>query len=212
VPEEPVTFGELEQLVLRLMGNSVEALEQQLLSRLKEQTLVGGKRVARQELPELPKDAVTSVHRVKVSLYGAKPPVWRRLEIPSAVPLSRVHAVLQIAFDWGAPAGGVEGPDPARATPPGPGQRVGWTALVMRVAGTVVPGYLLLLAVVVAYYFGVARVGPGFLEGAVTGTALLLGLAAPVYTALSLLTERRRRSGEAGPSGVDHPPRSNPGS
>jgi hypothetical protein len=68
VPEEPVTFGELEQLVLRLMGNSVEALEQQLLSRLKEQTLVGGKRVTRQELPELPKDAVTSVHRVKVSL------------------------------------------------------------------------------------------------------------------------------------------------
>jgi hypothetical protein len=54
--------------VLRLMGNPVEALEQQLLSRLKEQTLVGGKRVARQELPELPKDAVTSVHRVKVSL------------------------------------------------------------------------------------------------------------------------------------------------
>jgi Family of unknown function (DUF6256) len=62
------------------------------------------------------------------------------------------------------------------------------------VVGTVVPGYLLLLAVVVAYYFGVARVGPGFLEGAVTGTALLLGLAAPVFTALSWLTERRRRS------------------
>ena len=100
VPEEPVTFGELEQLVLRLMGNSVETLEQQMLSRLKEQTLVGGKRVMRQELPELPKDAVTTVHRVKVSLYGAKPPVWRRLEIPSAMPLNRVHAVLQIAFDW----------------------------------------------------------------------------------------------------------------
>jgi len=100
VPEKPVTLGELEQLVLRLMGSSVEALEQQMLSRLKEQTLVGGKRVMRQELPELPEDAVTTVHRVKVSLYGAKPPVWRRLEIPSAMPLSRVHAVLQIAFDW----------------------------------------------------------------------------------------------------------------
>src|SRR5260370_37882641 len=75
-------------------------MEQQMLSRLEEQTLVGGKRVARQELPELPKDAVTTVHRVKVNLYGAKPPVWRRLEIPSAMSLNLVHAVLQIAFDW----------------------------------------------------------------------------------------------------------------
>ena len=100
MPEEPVTFDELERLVLRLTGNSVEALEQQMVSRLKEETLVGGKRVTRQELPELPEDAATTVHRVKVSLYGAKPPVWRRLEIPSAIALSRVHAVLQVAFDW----------------------------------------------------------------------------------------------------------------
>jgi hypothetical protein len=71
-----------------------------MLARLKEDTFVGGKRVKRQELPELPKDAVTTVHRVKVSLWGAKPPVWRRLEIPSAMPLNLVHAVLQIAFDW----------------------------------------------------------------------------------------------------------------
>ena len=61
-------------------------------------------------------------------------------------------------------------------------------------AGTVVGGYLLLMAVVVAYYFGVARVGPGFLESAVTGTALLLGLAAPVFAALSWLAERRARA------------------
>ncbi len=76
MPEEPVTLDQLEELLLRLTGNSIEALEQQMLSRLKEQTFVGGKRVTRQELPELPKDAVTTVHRVKVSLYGAKPPVW----------------------------------------------------------------------------------------------------------------------------------------
>ena len=100
VPEEPVTLDELERLVLRLTGNSVEALEQQMLSRIKRETPVGGKRVTRQELPELPKDALTIVHRVKVSLYGAKPPVWRRLEIPSAMPLNLVHAVPQVAFDW----------------------------------------------------------------------------------------------------------------
>jgi Plasmid pRiA4b ORF-3-like protein len=99
-PEEPVTFGELERLMLQLTGNSFEGLEQQMLARIKQETRVGGKRVARQELPGLPRDAVTTVHRVKVSLYGAKPPVWRRLEIPSAMPLNLVHAVLQIAFDW----------------------------------------------------------------------------------------------------------------
>jgi hypothetical protein len=54
-------------------------------------------------------------------------------------------------------------------------------ALARQVTGTVVGGYLLLMAVVVAYYYAVARVGPGFLQSAVTGTALLIGLAAPVF-------------------------------
>jgi hypothetical protein len=49
------------------------------------------------------------------------------------------------------------------------------------------------MAVVVAYYYGVARVGPGFLESAVTGNALLIGLAAPVFAAASWLAGRRRR-------------------
>ena len=97
VPEEPVTFDELERLLLQLMGSSPEALEQQILSHMNRETFVGGKRVTRQELPELPQDAVATVYRVKVSLYGAKPPVWRRLEIPGAMPLNLVHAVLQIA-------------------------------------------------------------------------------------------------------------------
>jgi hypothetical protein len=78
------------------------------------------------------------------------------------------------------------------ATPLDPA-RTGWAAL-RHVAGTVVGGYLLLMAVVVAYYFGVARVGPGFLESAVSGTALLLGLSAPVFLGLSWLADRRRRS------------------
>ncbi len=41
------------------------------------------------------------MHRVKASLYGAKPPVWRRLEIPSAMTLDLVHMVMQAAFRWG---------------------------------------------------------------------------------------------------------------
>ena len=80
------------------------------------------------------------------------------------------------------------------ATRPGPGQRTGRAALLRRIAGTVIGGYVLLMAVIVAYYYGVARVGPGFLESALSGTALLLGLAAPVFAALSWLAERRARS------------------
>jgi uncharacterized protein DUF6256 len=85
---------------------------------------------------------------------------------------------------------------PARepATPSGPRPRTGRAALARQIAGTVIGGYLLLMVVIVAYYFGVARVGPGFLESALTGTALLLGLAAPVFVALSWLAERRGRS------------------
>jgi hypothetical protein len=119
------------------------------------------------------------------------------------VPMAAGYLILMSALGFGlrrlyrsrgTPSGEIVGPDGTRTTPPGPGQRTGWAALVRRVAGTVIGGYLLLLAVVVAYYFGVARVGPGFLENEVTGTALLLGLAAPVFAALSWLTERRRRS------------------
>ncbi len=99
-----------------------------------------------------------------------------------------------------SPAGTGEPPGPAAAEePPGPSpagsrRRSGWASLTWHVMGTVIGGYLLLQAVVVAYYYGVARVGPGFLESAVTGPALLLGLAAPVFVAASWLTERRQRS------------------
>ena len=119
------------------------------------------------------------------------------------VPMAAGYLILMSALGFGlrrlyrprdAPPGAGSQPDRARATPPGPGPRTGWASLVRHVAGTVVGGYLLLMAVVVAYYFGVARVGPGFLESAVTGTALLLGLAAPVFAALSWLAERRGRS------------------
>jgi hypothetical protein len=124
-------------------------------------------------------------------------------ERQALVPMAAGYLILMTALGFGlrrlyrsrgTASGEAEWPDAKRTTPPGPGQRTGWAALVRRVAGTVVSGYLLLMAVVVAYYFGVARVGPGFLESALTGTALLLGLAAPVFAALSWLTERRHRS------------------
>jgi len=123
------------------------------------------------------------------------------------IPMSAGYLILMSALAFGLrrlyrPRGAVPGEQPeqpeqpaqAPATPPGPGSRTGRAALARRIAGTVIGGYLLLMAVIVAYYFGVARVGPGFLESALTGTALLLGLAAPVFAALSWLAERRGRS------------------
>jgi hypothetical protein len=101
MPKKPeASTDELARILLQAEANAAETLMQQMLDRLEQQTFVGGKRVALQKLPRLPKKAAATVHRVKVSLYGAKPPVWRRLEIPSAMTLDLVHEVVQVAFDW----------------------------------------------------------------------------------------------------------------
>ncbi len=65
-----------------------------------DEVYVGGRRVPRQKLPPLKKSAATTVRTVKASLHGAKPPVWRRLELPSELTLDMVHEVMQIAFAW----------------------------------------------------------------------------------------------------------------
>ena len=67
---------------------------------LPDEVYVGGRRVPRQELPRLEKSATATVHTVKASLHGAKPPAWRRLELPSELTLDVVHEVMQIAFAW----------------------------------------------------------------------------------------------------------------
>ena len=48
------------------------------------------------------------------------------------------------------------------------------------------------MAVVVLYYYGVARVGGTFIASAFTGCALLIALSTPVFALASWLTERRR--------------------
>jgi Plasmid pRiA4b ORF-3-like protein len=91
---------ELARMLWQAEAKAAGVLMQQTLDRFGRQTFVGGRRVPIQKLPRLPKRAATTVHQVKVSLHGAKPPVWRQIEIPSAMRLDLVHEVMQAAFGW----------------------------------------------------------------------------------------------------------------
>lgn len=45
-------------------------------------------------------DGAAAIQQIKVSLRGARPPIWRRLEVPADISLARLHTLIQIAFDW----------------------------------------------------------------------------------------------------------------
>jgi hypothetical protein len=42
----------------------------------------------------------SSVHTIKVSLRYMKPPVWRRLQVPSTTSLAELHDMIQAAMGW----------------------------------------------------------------------------------------------------------------
>lgn len=46
------------------------------------------------------KPAHGNIARLKVTLQHIRPPVWRRLEVPTALSLGALHDILQIAFGW----------------------------------------------------------------------------------------------------------------
>src|SRR5438132_1254434 len=44
--------------------------------------------------------ASAAIYRLKVTLIGTQPPIWRRLQVPGNASLGWLHAVLQVAIGW----------------------------------------------------------------------------------------------------------------
>jgi len=75
----------------------------------------------------------------------------------------------------------------------------GWPRFVVQALSTALGGYLLLMAVIVLYYYGIARISGNFLSSAVTGGLTLIAITFPVFFGRSWLAERRRRRPAASP-------------
>jgi len=42
----------------------------------------------------------TAMLRLRIDLRHAKPPIWRRIEVPDSLSLNELHMLLQMAFNW----------------------------------------------------------------------------------------------------------------
>lgn len=89
--------------ILRKFEAAISGMELSDLRRLAgDLTLLGGeaaRRAARPELRRRPRGEVATF-RIRVDLDHAEPPIWRRLDLRSDLPLDVVHQVLQAAFAW----------------------------------------------------------------------------------------------------------------
>jgi hypothetical protein len=120
----------------------------------------------------------------------------RRQHGDAAAADSRADREADVASGTLGRASGSRDREPGAAAGPGTADpRPHWLRLARHYAGTAIGGYLLLMAVVILYYYGVARVGGAFIVSAFTGCALLIALSTPVYAAGSWLAERHRPPG-----------------
>jgi Plasmid pRiA4b ORF-3-like protein len=89
--------------LLRTFESAVSGMELSDLRRLADDLLLMGSPIARREArPELrrPPRSDVAIYRIRVDLDQAEPPIWRRLDVRSDLPLDVVHRVLQAAFGW----------------------------------------------------------------------------------------------------------------
>jgi hypothetical protein len=68
----------------------------------------------------------------------------------------------------------------------------GWPRLAVQVGSVALGGYLLLMAVDVLYYYGVAKVAGQFIESAFTGGLTLIAIALPLFALATWLSVRRK--------------------
>ena len=47
-----------------------------------------------------PPDPSSALYELKITLRGSKPAIWRRIQVPGDIKLSRLHKVIQIAMGW----------------------------------------------------------------------------------------------------------------
>ncbi len=40
------------------------------------------------------------VYRLKITLIGTEPPIWRVLQVPGSIQLCCLHSALQVAMGW----------------------------------------------------------------------------------------------------------------
>ncbi len=78
----------------------------EMLARLADQAQqIQAQRLRRTSSPKLPakrkkSDGAAPIYQIKVSLRGAKPPIWRRLELRGDTSLAELHHIIQVAFGW----------------------------------------------------------------------------------------------------------------
>ena len=97
-PDRPSDLPpELAALVSQLSLDQMRQLVPQLLG-------IAGERVL-QELRAKPPSRrrprrAPATMVLRIDLVGCKPPIWRRVEVPSTLMLDQVHELLQVLFGW----------------------------------------------------------------------------------------------------------------
>ena len=75
----------------------------------------------------------TSIHQLKITLMGVRPPIWRRLQVSSSINLRRLHDVIQAAMGWTqSHLYRLMPPDPITTAAGGFGQRLRTMPAVLR--------------------------------------------------------------------------------
>jgi len=93
---------DVQQLAKQLMAGATPEQHRALLDALMSgQVSSIFEKFERDQAPTLlPIPAEVRGFRVRLDLHGAKPPIWRRLELPGDLTLDRVHDVIQTAMGW----------------------------------------------------------------------------------------------------------------